>query len=127
MNKKLYSFIFALVLLVSVSGVIYACREVEECEENCEVSVTPTETPTATPTDKLCDVEVKGDYLFCVTETPTITPTPTVISCGEGEHVNLQGDKCLKYELGGAPESTWTQEDYDKNFPGEGKFHGLAK
>ena len=59
---------------------------------------TPTPTPTATSCGEFCDS----------TPTPsptpdpgTSTPTPTSPSCGPNEHLNLQGDKCLTFELGG--------------------------
>ena len=54
------------------------------CSEVCP-SITPTPTPIATSTP-----------------TPT-PPSPTPLSCGSDEHLNLQGDKCLKWELGGPP------------------------
>lgn len=66
---------------------------------------TPTGTPTLSPTSTPCVGE------SCPTSVPTVTPTsspviestPTPPTCGADEHLDLTGTKCLKWELGGAP------------------------
>jgi hypothetical protein len=51
-----------------------------------------TDTPTPTPGDEV---------LPTPSEEPTVAPTTP--SCGADEHLSLEGTKCLKWELGGAP------------------------
>ncbi len=115
------------------------------CNPSSSASVTATPTPSETPCnpEQLITLVVAeetepitltiGDDELVPCVNPTIIPTVTVIpvptspTCSSYEHLNNAGTKCLKYEYGGAPTSSWTQEDYDKNFPGEDKFHGLAK
>lgn len=38
-----------------------------------------------------------------ITNSATVGALPTPPSCGEGEHLDLSGTKCLKWELGGPP------------------------
>jgi hypothetical protein len=93
-------------------------------------TATPTIAPTATPQvlchkhdDEECEEKEKnhcgGEWhnggcslpssspSATPTEQPTSEPTaqPTTPSCGSDEHLSLEGTKCLKWELGGAPAS----------------------
>jgi hypothetical protein len=53
--------------------------------------------PTPTPTPPCEETQ------SCPTTPPSPTPTPTPPSCGADEHLNSEGTKCLKWELGGPP------------------------
>lgn len=58
-----------------------------------------------------------------VTATPTSEPSPTPPQCGEDEHLNNDKNKCLKFELGGAP----TPADWNVVRAAEGQTFGPAK
>jgi len=148
MIKRILILAIAVSLLGAFSGHVLAGKNHDdvpgrECQHqapehnpHCNPSETPsvspsvTATPTPSPTET-CILVLDGEFQSCeevsvtptVTEVPSATPTPP--TCGEGEHMNLQGDKCLRFELGGAPSSD--EQGTPFQMKGEDKVHGVQK
>lgn len=86
--KKLSIFLIAALLTFLVINSVKKAKA-----SNVELTTTcgcqsPTPTPTALPTS-----------------TPTVTPTSTEtpLTCPQDYHLNASGQKCVQFELGGAP------------------------
>ena len=150
--KKLLSIAVAVSLLGYVSGVVFAGRNHDdvpgkECQNgrhtnnpHCEPSVSPSVTATPTPeiTQDPCqydavllvvtDDEVTPCESPTVTPTVTVIPTPTVVTpqCAEDEHLNLQKDKCLKWEHNGSPQGIGGGTPFE-GLPGEDAKRGANK
>lgn len=87
---------------------------------------TPTPTPSPTPVDECDQDECEEEESPTPTATPSIEPTPTTPSCGQDEHLNAAGNKCVRWELGGAPTPPPAGTPFP-GFPGEDGQAGVRK